>query len=157
MSVDLAPECERFSGLIGRWSGRGSGDFPTIEPFEYLEEVTFSHMGRPFVVYAQKTRRAGTGEPLHTEVGYLRPVGEHGVEMLITQPTGISEIHTGTIGDGVMDLRSVGVCATPTAKQVDEVTRRFVLEGDSLGYEMHMAAVGQPLQFHLRAQLKRMD
>ncbi len=139
------------------WVGRGSGEYPTIEPFEYLEEVTFSHLGRPFVAYAQKTRRAGTGEPLHTEMGYLRPVGDSAVEMLIIQPTGIAEIHTGTIGGEVLDLRSNTVCSTPTAKRVDVVTRRFVLEGDSLAYEMHMAAVGQPLQFHLRAELRRVD
>ena len=28
--------------LVSEWSGTGRGEFPTIEPFEYLETIHFS-------------------------------------------------------------------------------------------------------------------
>lgn len=39
----LHPDCEPLAGLVGSWRGRESGEYPTIEPFEYLEEVTELH------------------------------------------------------------------------------------------------------------------
>ncbi|KAG0245475.1 THAP domain-containing protein 4 [Actinomortierella wolfii] len=46
--------------LLGTWVGQGRGYFPTITPFEYFEETTFTPdpAGRPFVQFTQKTRRA---------------------------------------------------------------------------------------------------
>jgi len=56
MPADLHPDLEALTPLLGTWSGRGEGHYPTIQPFEYLEEVVFSHVGKPFLAYAQISR-----------------------------------------------------------------------------------------------------
>lgn len=161
----LASELDPLRGLVGTWRGPGAGSYPTIDPFQYREEVTFGHVGKPFLAYTQKTRDAATDLPLHAESGYWRPTGDGGVEVLIVQPSGISELLIGQIetspaagsgqGTVIIDLRSTSVTTSPTAKSVTEVRRRFELRGDELVYDLEMAAVGQPLTHHLRATLQR--
>lgn len=157
----LHPDCEPLAGLLGTWRGRGHGEYPTIESFDYLEEVTFGHVGKPFLAYGQKTRHADDDRPLHAEVGYWRPVAPGRLEVVLSHPTGISELLGGSIevveAAIVLDLHTSGIALTPTAKQVTEVHRRFELAGDTLQYTVAMAAVGEPLTHHLRAELTRAE
>ncbi len=154
--------------LLGTWRGTGKGSYPTIESFTYNEEITFSHVGKPFLAYGQKTRHAETGAPLHAESGYWRPVGftpgasTFAIEVVMAHPTGILESMAGTFTaasggaeGGVLDLRCKPVARTDTAVEVAETTRRFEVDGDQLEYRMSMAAVGQPLTHHLAANLTR--
>ena len=152
------PDIAHLVALLGTWRGRGRGDYPTIDDFEYLEEVTIGHVGKPFLSYAQKTRDAHTDLPLHAESGYFRPVGVGEVELVVAQPSGIVELHTGAVTAGQelrLELATLHVHTTPTAKSVTEVTRSITIAADTMHYEVAMAAVGQPLQHHLTATLQR--
>ena len=150
------PDLVELLPLLGTWRGEGHGDYPTIDPFDYVEEVTFGILPtKPFLVYGQKTKRAGTGEPLHTEAGYLRPVGPGRIELVTAQPTGIAEVHAGTVSGGRFDLRSQTVALTPTAKEVVTVHRHLQVDRDVLSYRLEMGAVDQPHQLHLQARLQR--
>lgn len=158
----LHADLREVAVLLGTWRGRGHGAYPTIEPFDYLEEVTFGHVGKPFLAYGQKTRHAETDQPLHSEAGYLRPGGGRGaVELVIAQPTGITENHTGTVTfDGtatVLDLRCDGPGLSPTAKPVTVVRRRLVVDGDELGYDLWMGHADTPETHHLNATLHRQE
>ena len=119
----------------------------------------FSHVGKPFLAYAQKTRTVADGKPMHAETGYLRVPQPGHVELVLAHPTGITEIQVGTYsvtGDVIeLDLSTSAIGLTPTAKEVTALGRSFRIGGDVLSYSVQMAAVGQPLQDHLAAVLRR--
>ncbi|MBW0012071.1 peroxynitrite isomerase [Mycobacterium sp.] len=159
MPPDVHPDVQALSPLLGTWAGRGEGHYPTIQPFEYHEEVAFSHVGKPFLAYSQKTRAVADGKPLHAETGYLRVPQPGRVELVLAHPSGITEIEVGSysvIGDRIeLELSSIAVAMTPTAKEVTALGRSLRVDGDELSYSLQMGAVGQPLQDHLAAVLRR--
>jgi hypothetical protein len=159
MVPDLHPDLAVLAPLVGRWSGRGAGQYPTIEPFEYLEEVVFSHVGKPFLSYQQKTGSAVDGKPLHTETGYLRVPQPGRVEWILAHPSGITEIEVGgySASDGVIEVEMTAttIGLAPTAKEVTVLGRSYRLDGDELSYTLDMGAVGRPAQNHLTALLHR--
>ncbi|MEE8601533.1 FABP family protein [Euzebya tangerina] len=161
MAPDLHPDLATSAPLLGAWEGHGHGDYPTIDAFDYWERVEFGHVGKPFLAYTQKTRLSVGGElgrPLHAEMGYLRAVGpDSQVELVVTQPTGISEVHAGRWADGSLELTMLSVSGTPTAVEVAAVRREFTLAGDVLSYRFFMATGGHPLQLHLEAELHRVS
>jgi hypothetical protein len=158
MDAPLHEDLRKLAGLVGTWAGAGTGSYPTIEDFAYLEELTFSHVGKPFLAMTQRTRHPDTGAPMHTETGYLRMPTPDAVELVVAQPTGLVEIGTGTVAvEGsrtALGIRTA-VTATPSAKEVREVERIVTWDGEELGYELSMAAVGHALTHHLTAKLRR--
>ncbi|MEU7008820.1 FABP family protein [Streptomyces sp. NPDC046332] len=155
------PQLAPVTGLLGTWSGRGRGGYPTLdEEFTYEQEVTFSHDGRPFLHYeARAWLLDADGTPLRPsarESGWWRIQPEGRVEALVTQPTGIAEILVGRADAGTVDLATHTVALAPTAKQVEATRRRYtVVDEDTLDFVHDLAAVGQPLQHHLSVRLRR--
>ncbi|WP_082949964.1 peroxynitrite isomerase [Mycobacterium sp. ACS4331] len=158
--AELHPQITVLAPLLGTWTGSGSGEYPTIEAFTYLEEVTFGHVGKPFLSYSQRTR-SEAGAPMHAETGYLRVPAAGHVELMLAHPTGITEIDEGTLADDgsslLLELWSTCIGLTSTAKDVTALSRSIRVTGDELTYRVGMAAVGQPLRHHLSATLHRKD
>jgi hypothetical protein len=157
----LADALVLVAGFVGTFEGDGAGDYPTIEPFRYRERVVFGHAGKPFLSYRQRTWDPRTQAPMHAETGYLRlvPSGDETtrVEFVVAQPTGIVELHTGSLAAGVVALTSTLVGATESAKPVHAVRRRFHLDGDRLTIDLWMAYAHVPDTHHLHAELRRVD
>lgn len=153
--AELHPAVEPLAFLLGRWRGEGRGVYPTIEPFVYGEEIEFSHNGRPFIFYVQKTWNLSDGYPMHSESGYLRPVSANGVELVLAQPSGITEILAGTHSGSGIEMSSTLVGVSPTAKTVSAVKRVISVAGATLSYQLDMAAVGREMNIHLEAQLEK--
>lgn len=153
----LHPDAEVLAFLLGEWRGEGRGTFPTIEDFAYLEHATFGHVGKPFVSYSQRTWARDDGRPLHTEAGYLRPQPGGRVELVLAQPSGLVEVDEGDVRGGHLELTSTHVARTRSAKEVSAVRRVIDVDRDVMRYRLEMAAVGQPRQFHLEAELRRVQ
>jgi hypothetical protein len=152
---DLAP----LLFLLGRWEGAGVGGYPTIESFQFGQEIVFSHNGKPFLIYASRSwlldEEGHPGRPLATETGYWRPQPDGQVEVVLAHPTGITEIYLGAVTGTKIEMSTDVVARTSSAKEVTAGHRLYGMVGADLAWAYDMAAVGQPLQPHLSAQLKR--
>jgi hypothetical protein len=144
-----------LSFLLGRWAGEGEGSYPTIEAFAYGEEITLSHVGKPFLAYAQRTWSLDDGRPLHAETGYWRCTSPTHVELVVAHPTGVVEVSEGPLTATSLVMSSRTMAGTGSAKEVISVVRRITVEEGHLDYELEMAAVGVPITHHLRAALRR--
>jgi hypothetical protein len=140
--------------LLGSWMGEGKGFYTTIDSFSYGEEIRLWHVGKPYLAYTQRTWALDDGRPLHGESGFWRMAGDDRVELVVAHPNGHVEVAEGELRGTAMSLTSTAVVSTSTAKQVDEVERDLRVDGETLTYELRMAAVGQALEGHLRAELR---
>jgi THAP4-like, heme-binding beta-barrel domain len=152
---DLAP----LTFLLGRWEGAGVGGYPTIDSFRFGQVLTFSHNGKPYLIYVSRSWLLDAdgvpGRPLAMETGFWRPQPEDKVEVLLAHPSGITEIYLGEVAGTKIEMATDVVVRTSSAKEVTAGHRLYGLVGQDLAYAYDMAAVGQPLQPHLSAQLKR--
>lgn len=155
--MELAPNLAPVAALLGTWRGEGAGEYPTITPFSYTEEVVFTNVGKPFLHYVQRTW-SPSGAPMHTETGYLRLPGDRSVELVLAQPTGQSELAQGTLSDDgdrlVIELEAK-MMNSASAKHVESTRRRYEIGGDQMTTTFAMAAVGQPMTHHLSSGLRR--
>ena len=159
LDTDLPRELAPLAWMIGRWEGAGVVGYPTIESANFGQEIEVSHDGRPFLTWRSQTwllNEAGEQvRPLATELGFWRPVEGGEVELLLSHPTGIVELYFGKAEPAKIELRTDGVLRSPHAKEYNAATRLYGLVNSNLLWAMDMAAVGQPLQSHASAELKR--
>ena len=153
--IPVPPQVAALAAFVGAWVGRGDGNYPTIEPFTYTEEIDLRPVaGKAMLAYRSATR-AEDGRTLHGESGFLRLVGDGLVELIVAQGSGIVEVAEGLLDRTEILLASRVLTGSSTAKAVTTTERRYQVDGDQLTYEIAMAAVGQPLLPHLRASLTR--
>jgi len=163
---ELHPALRGLLPYVGQWRGRGRGGYPTIEDFDYGQEIRISHDGRPFLSYESRAwvldGQSRPVRPAGRECGWWRPVLAGGqptgeLEVLLTTPTGIMELHVGRLTGHQVELATDAVVRTATAKEVTAGRRLYgIVEGELL-YAQEMAAVGHRLAPHLSARLSRVS
>ena len=161
LDADMPRELAPLAWMIGRWQGAGVVGYPTIESANFGQEITVSHDGRPFLHWHSRTwlldEKGEQVRPLATEVGFWRPLPDDEVELLLAHPTGIVEMYYGKTSPAKVELRTDSVMRSPHAKEYNAGHRLYGYVEGNLMYAMDMAAVGQPLQSHLSAELKRVE
>jgi hypothetical protein len=149
---------------VGRWRGRGRGGYPSIEDFDYGQEISIKHDGRPFLSYESRAwildGESRPVRPAGREFGWWRPVLRDGVatdeiEALMMAPTGIMELYLGRVKGTQVELATDAVMRTATAKEVTAGHRLFGIVDGALLYAHDMAAVGHGITPHLSARLLR--
>jgi hypothetical protein len=156
---NLHPDCAPIAWLLGTWHGNGHGDYPTIEPFQFGQEVIFTHDGRPFFHYMSRAwivdAEGGKVRDGAIETGFFRPKADGSLEVVLTHHTGFVEIWYGQAEGAKVEVTTDAVARTETAKEVTGGHRLYgLVEGDLL-WAYDMAAVGQQLQPHLWGRLVR--
>jgi hypothetical protein len=159
LSADLPTPLVPLAWLIGRWEGAGVVGYPTIESANFGQEVEFRHDGRPFLHYRSQAwlldDEGNQVRPLATETGFWRPGADGDLEVLLSHPTGYVEIYVGSVDGPRVNLQTDLVARTPTAKEYTAGSRMYGLVEGDLMWVMDMAAMGEPMQSHVSAQLKR--
>lgn len=159
LTTDLPPALVPLAWLIGSWAGAGVGGYPSVEEFRFGQEVTFDHDARPFLRYTSRSwlldDDGALVRPLATETGYWRPQPDGALEVALSHPTGYSELWIGTVEGPRIELRTDVVVRTSTAKEYSAGHRLYGLVDGDLAWAFDMAAVGQPIQPHVSARLKR--
>lgn len=162
---DLHPDLLPLLPYIGVWRGRGQGGYPTIDGFEFAQEVRISHDGRPFLKYDSHSWLIDAqDEPIRAgarETGWFRVTGgdgkDHEVELELAHNTGIMELYYGSIKGTTVEVATDAVVRSPQAKEVTAGKRLYGIVEGALMYAAEMAAMGQPLTPHLSARLQRVE
>ncbi len=157
--ADLHADLVPYSWLLGQWRGAGRGDYPTIEPYQFGQEVVFAHDGRPFLHYFSRAwivdEHGETVREAALETGFLRPRPDNEFELVLAHHSGYAEIWYGTVDGPRLELATDLVARTQSAKEVAAGKRLYGLVEGQLLYAYDMAAVGLPMQAHTWAQLQR--
>lgn len=157
----LNPALAPLAWLVGRWEGAGVVGYPTIESANFGQELTIEHDGRPFLSMSSRTwlldADGNQVRPLASEQGFWRVLENGEIELLLTHPTGFVEMYVGRkdANRPAVELATDGVLRSPLAKPYNSGARMYGLVDSQLMWVMDMAAMGQPLQSHVSAQLKR--
>jgi hypothetical protein len=161
ITPDLPPELVPLAWLIGRWEGAGVGGYPTIDSFQFGQEVTFGHVGKPFLAYSSRSwildDDGNKLRPGAAETGYWRPQPDGTLEVTMAHPTGFAELWIGHVDGAKVEISTDVVVRTATAKEYTAGHRLYGLVEGELMWAYDMAAMGQPLQAHLSARLKRVE
>ncbi len=152
--ANLHPNLHKLAWLLGRWEGNGEGDYPTIEPFRFGQELIFQQDGRPFIHYMSRSwivdEMGGKVRDAAQETGFLRAQEDGSVELLLTHNTGIMELYVGQTDVAKLQLTTDAVVRSGTAQEYAAGSRLYGLVEGDLWFAMDMAAMGQDLQPHTR-------
>ncbi|KAL2748474.1 THAP domain-containing protein 4-like [Vespula maculifrons] len=143
---------KQIASLEGKWStdknNYGLGTFPTIKPFTYCEEMTFTSIGQPMFNYVAQSWDSVSKKPLHREVGFMKVIpGTNKVSLLLAHNFGLTTIEEGTITDNIINLKSTGItrpCEGIKLPNVIETCRKFEINGNSLKHIFYMATSTVP-------------
>src|ERR1039457_4839795 len=107
--------------LLGRWEGAGVVGYPTIESARFGQEISFSHNGKPFLIYQSGTwlldEAGNIGRPLSMEAGFWRPQEDGCLEVVLAHPTGITEIYLGEVAGTRIEMATDAVVRTSSRSE----------------------------------------
>lgn len=159
---DLNPACLALLPLVGVWRGEGEVNYPTIDgPRKFAQQLTIAHDGRPFLCHEARAwlldDDGNVIRPAAREVGWWRPQPDDTIELVLAHATGIVEIFYGKPRNQTSwELGTDAVVRTATAKEVTGAQRLYgIVNNGDLAYVEERAMVGQAMQPHVSAYLRR--
>ena len=155
----LHPDLMPLAWLVGTWRGKGRGEYPNVEGFQFAQEVSFNHDGRPFLNYYSRSWLIDENDeiirPAASETGFWRVKENNVLEVILAHNTGIAEGWVGLVQGAKIQLAMDQGYSSPSAKIVTAGSRLYGLVEGELFTSYDMAAQGQTLQAHLWSSLER--
>ncbi|XP_003421211.2 peroxynitrite isomerase THAP4 [Loxodonta africana] len=157
----MNPVVEPLSWMLGTWLSDppGAGTFPTLQPFQYLEEVHISHVGQPMLNFSFNAFHPDTRKPMHRECGFIRLQPDtNKVAFVSAQNTGIVEVEEGEVNGQELSIASHSIARISFAKEphVEQITRKFRLNSEGkLEQTVSMATTTQPMTQHLHITYRK--
>jgi len=156
---NLHPDLMPLAWLVGSWRGKGRGEYPNVPSFQFAQEVSFNHDGRPFLNYFSRSWLIDDNneiiKPAASEVGFWRVKENNVLEVILAHNTGIAEGWVGIVKGAKIQLEMDQGYSSPSAKIVTAGSRLYGLVEGELFTSYDMAAEGQTLQAHLWSSLER--
>ena len=166
----LAPEAYPLAWLVGRWHGTGVVDYPGVPRLDVAQSVVFDHDGGPYLRYTSVMSTLGPdgddGPAWASEAGFWRvpptapegiglEPGQHPVEALLSDASGVLSLYLGTVGNGRIDLATDLMARTPSGADMAAATRMYGLVAGDLLWAWDVAAFGHELCSYASARLAR--
>ena len=98
--------------LEGTWRNEspGKGQFPTIKPFQFMEELKFTSVGQPIFNYRAESWYPDTKAPMHFECGFLKIIpNTNKLVFLLTHTFAVTTIQEGEVCDKQIVLTSTSI------------------------------------------------
>jgi hypothetical protein len=156
---NLHPDLMPLAWLVGSWRGKGRGEYPNVPSFQFAQEVSFNHDGRPFLNYFSRSWIIDENNEIiraaASEVGFWRVKENNVLEVILAHNTGIAEGWVGIVKGAKIQLEMDQGYSSPSAKIVTAGSRLYGLVEGELFTSYDMAAEGQTLQAHLWSSLER--
>ncbi|KAK5647516.1 hypothetical protein RI129_002408 [Pyrocoelia pectoralis] len=160
-SQKFHPALEPLKWLVGKWKSiKAEGQFPTIKPFTYIEELEFESVGQPLLNYQSRTWHPVTKNPMHFESGFLRiDPGTSNVAFMVSHNFGLVSLEEGNVIGNTLNLKSKSINRMIFAKEpaVTEITRSYVFCPDSkrISVVVSMATSNTELHEHLIVEYEK--
>jgi hypothetical protein len=162
--MDIAQKnFDKIKILLGKWSGYGLAQYPTIKSEDYFEELIFgSNEETSFLHYIQKTRikdeKGNFKKPIFWETGFIRALEEeNSYELCNAQKSGRIEVLSGKISqkNGVTFFDFNSKILANDQKLINTL-RKFIFTDKELNYELWMSIKNnENIDMHLKAKLNK--
>ena len=157
----LHPDLNPLAWLVGTWGGKGRGDYPDTESFEYEQEIVFSHDGRPFLTYFSRSwiidtdgNRTSVG-PSETGFWSVRP--NNVLEVMISHSEGTTAGWLGRFDGPKIQLVLDRGYVAPSAHEIGAGERLYGLVHGELFTSTDISRDGFPIQAYTWATLPRVE
>lgn len=154
---------DKIKNLLGKWSGYGLAQYPTIKTEDYFEEIVFTaNEESTFLHYEQKTwikdEKGKFEKPIFWETGFIRALEEeNSYELCNAQKSGRIEVLSGKLsqknGVNFFDFKSKILA---NDQKLINTLRKFIFTDRVFNYELWMSIKNnENFDMHLKANLNK--
>ena len=169
---DILKIIEPISWLKGKWQGHGNGGFPTMDTFEFTDQMDFRILPEAFnkeplirfdeIAWLIKN---GNHDFMHWETGFFKPLSNGSIQFYVSHNTGRMEVTIGKFTSIDIKSKSFEIIFESIFMRNDAGLKKAIcskrtikLKNEKLTYSLGMSTDDLPqITNHLKVILKRVQ